>query len=113
MISLFVSSCAVNLNHESTIDLGKTKSIKKGITTKQDIENMFGNNYDNSIDYPYKLDDTKGKKIMVYDAGGKMQVSPIPFAGGMKAESTKLVIILNNSDVVENYKTIVESASGH
>jgi hypothetical protein len=104
---ILLGGCASSSNGTAALTNDNVKHIQKGVTTRKDIEAMFGP--------PYMVSMTGGgKRVMNYMfSSSDMHITPLTyvpvvgmFAGGSQTqvESRSLQVILNENNVVEDYE---------
>lgn len=98
---LTVSACTFDMKHDSPTDLSKLSQIESGLTTKQDVVILLGDDYE---------DITKnGDNIMKYQASSMMQTDLIY---GMQASTTYVMIYIDN-DIVQNLTYLDEGVESN
>lgn len=99
-ITGFVAGCA-STSHGTKIDRDKVSQIKKGVTTKAEVELLLG-----SPTYTAMAGD--GRRMMTYSFTEASSTQLIPvvglFAGSSSTRTQSLQIMITKSGVVEDYE---------
>ena len=99
-ITGFVAGCA-STSYGTKIDRDKVSQIKKGVTTKAQVELLFG-----PPAYAGMAGD--GRRMMTYNftEGSSTQMIPVVglFAGSASTHTQSLQIMISKSGVVEDYE---------
>jgi len=100
IITGFVAGCA-SVSHGTKIDKDKVSQIKKGVTTKAEVELLLGHPAHTSMA-------GDGRRMMTYNFTEASSTQYIPvvglFAGGSSTHTQSLQIMITKSGVVEDYE---------
>lgn len=100
VIAGFITGCA-STSHGTKIDRDKVSQIKKGVTTKAEVELLLG-----SPTYTAMAGD--GRRMMTYSFTEASTTQLIPvvglFAGSSSTRTQSLQIMITKSGVVEDYE---------
>lgn len=105
IVSVLLSACALNNSSNIKIDGPTANLIVPGQSSALDVERILGPKYLYSFGYR-DHPEFNGKRLMIYDAGARME-SSIPFAGAKMVQKT-LIIVLDDRNMVSDKEMLDE-----